>query len=151
MICARQWSYDLSTVSSFGVRSAILPPNIISLTFWWIVQTHTACVPLAPAKTQCFRRRSANLITIIAVLGSLGSINRDSNLRYIVVWQHYRLTVWQLHCSAHNTPTDRATDGKWHHICDGQRQTHACYSDKVLMTVYIHACDIARKKEQKQE
>ena len=39
----------------------LTPTIIISFVFWWIVQKHTASVPLAPAKTQCFGQSSAIL------------------------------------------------------------------------------------------
>ena len=38
------------------VSDSSLLPAIISLTFWWIVQTHTECVPLPPAMMHSFGR-----------------------------------------------------------------------------------------------
>ena len=61
MILAKQWWY----VGTSG----ICIPNIISLTFWCIVHTHTECEPLAPAKMQCLGRSSANLENQIFCLG----------------------------------------------------------------------------------
>ena len=48
-------------MSSEEVSSGSLAPCSISFTFWCIVHTQIECVPLTPARTQCFGRSSANL------------------------------------------------------------------------------------------
>ena len=56
----------------------ILAPTIINFTFWWMVQTHTACVLLAPASMQCLGRSSVNLENPMDLVGN------------------FSLTLWQM-------------------------------------------------------
>ena len=57
IIFAKKWWY----VEQLWLSSCSRALRSISFTFWWMVQTHTPWVPLAPTRIQCFGCSSANL------------------------------------------------------------------------------------------